>query len=100
MGGHSLVVTDFCLRASGFEHIVVLAEPGTPETRAGRICQRLLEMENYRLMALRLGQTYPGRERDTPHRLWRICVAPPRRPAGSGRSPLRRPANPCRPQRN
>lgn len=53
MGGHSLVVTDFCLRASGFEHIVVLAEPGTPETRAGRICQRLLELETYRLMALR-----------------------------------------------
>ncbi|MFG6485905.1 DUF3422 family protein [Roseateles sp. BYS78W] len=53
MGGHSLVVTDFRLRASGFEHIVVLAEPGTPETRAGRICQRLLELETYRLMALR-----------------------------------------------
>jgi uncharacterized membrane-anchored protein len=53
MGGHSLVVTDFCLRATGFEHMVVLAEPGTPETRAGRICQRLLELETYRLMALR-----------------------------------------------
>ncbi len=53
MGGHSLVVTDFCLRATGFEHIVVLAEPGTPATRAGRICQRLLELETYRLMALR-----------------------------------------------
>lgn len=53
MGGHSLVVTDFCLRATGFEHIVVLAEPGTPETRAGRVCQRLLELETYRLMALR-----------------------------------------------
>jgi uncharacterized membrane-anchored protein len=53
MGGHSLVVTDFCLRATGFEHIVVLAEPGTPETRAGRVSQRLLELETYRLMALR-----------------------------------------------
>ena len=53
MGGHSLVVTDFHLRGSGFEHIVVLAEPGTPETRAGRISQRLLELETYRLMALR-----------------------------------------------
>ena len=53
MGGHSLVVTDFCLRASGFEHIVVLVDPGTPETRAGRICQRLLELETYRLRALR-----------------------------------------------
>ncbi|MFG6439653.1 DUF3422 family protein [Roseateles sp. LKC17W] len=53
MGGHSLVVTDFQLRGTGFEHLVVLAEPGTPETRAGRICQRLLELETYRLMALR-----------------------------------------------
>lgn len=53
MGGHSLVVTDFHLRSSGFEHIIVLAEPGTPQTRAGRICQRLLELETYRLMALR-----------------------------------------------
>jgi len=53
MGGHSLVVTDFCLRASGFEHMVVLAEPGTSQTRAGRVCQRLLELETYRLMALR-----------------------------------------------
>jgi uncharacterized membrane-anchored protein len=52
-GGHSIAVTDFCLRASGFEHLVVLAEPGTPETRAGRIAQRLLELETYRLMALR-----------------------------------------------
>ncbi|MFG6466547.1 DUF3422 family protein [Roseateles sp. BYS87W] len=52
-GGHSMVVTDFQLRASGFEHLVVLAEPGTPETRVGRISQRLLELETYRLMALR-----------------------------------------------
>lgn len=52
-GGHSIVVTDFRLRASGFEHVVVLAEPGTPETRVGRISQRLLELETYRLMALR-----------------------------------------------
>ena len=31
---------------------------------------------------------------------WRICAAPLRRPTGSGRSPRRRHANPCRPQRN
>ena len=36
-GGHSMVVTDFRLRDSGFERMLVLAEPGTSETRAGRI---------------------------------------------------------------
>ncbi len=51
--GHSLVLADFCLRASGFEHLIVLAQPGTPARRAGRIAQRLLELETYRLMALR-----------------------------------------------
>jgi uncharacterized membrane-anchored protein len=33
--------------------MLVLAPPGTSETRAGRISQRLLELEIYRLMALR-----------------------------------------------
>ncbi len=50
---HSLVATDFALRDSGFERILVVAPPGTSETRAGRISQRLLELETYRLMALR-----------------------------------------------
>ncbi|GEM82008.1 DUF3422 family protein [Meiothermus hypogaeus] len=51
-GGHSCVVTDFRLRPSGFERMVVVAPPGTSETRAGRIAARLLEMESYRMMAL------------------------------------------------
>jgi len=51
--GHSLAVTDFRLRDSGFERFLVLAPPGTSETRAGRIAGRLLEFETYRLMALR-----------------------------------------------
>jgi uncharacterized membrane-anchored protein len=51
--GHSLVATDFLLRPSGFERMLVVAPPGTSETRAGRISQRLLELETYRLMALR-----------------------------------------------
>jgi uncharacterized membrane-anchored protein len=51
-GGHSVVVTDFRLDASGFERMLVLCGPGTSETRAGRISQRLLELETYRLMAL------------------------------------------------
>jgi uncharacterized membrane-anchored protein len=50
---HSLVATDFNLRESGFERILVLAPQGTSKSRAGRISQRLLELETYRLMALR-----------------------------------------------
>jgi len=33
--------------------MLVIAPPGTSQTRAGRISQRLLELETYRLMALR-----------------------------------------------
>jgi uncharacterized membrane-anchored protein len=51
--GHSMAVADFRLRETGFERILVLAPEGTSETRAGRISQRLLEFETYRLMALR-----------------------------------------------
>lgn len=51
--GHSWAVTDFMLRDSGFERMLVIAPTGTSETRAGRISQRLLELETYRLMALR-----------------------------------------------
>ena len=50
---HSMVVTDFMLRDSGFERMLVVAPPSTTETRAGRISQRVLEIETYRLMALR-----------------------------------------------
>jgi uncharacterized membrane-anchored protein len=51
--GHSCAMTDFGLRPSGFERMLVIAPQGTSETRAGRICQRLLELETYRIMALR-----------------------------------------------
>lgn len=51
--GHSMAVTDFRLRDSGFERMLVIAPPDTSDTRAGRISQRLLELETYRLMALR-----------------------------------------------
>ena len=51
-GGHSCVMTDFWLRDDGFEHMLVLAPKATSETRAGRISQRLLELETYRLIAL------------------------------------------------
>lgn len=51
--GHSLAVTDFMLRDSGFERMLVIAPTDTSETRAGRVSQRLLEIETYRLTALR-----------------------------------------------
>jgi uncharacterized membrane-anchored protein len=50
---HSMAVTDFWLRPCGFERMLVMAPPGTSQTRAGRISARLLEVETYRLMALR-----------------------------------------------
>jgi uncharacterized membrane-anchored protein len=50
---HSCVLTHFRLGADGFERILVLAPADTSEARAGRISQRLLELETYRLMALR-----------------------------------------------
>jgi uncharacterized membrane-anchored protein len=51
--GHSWALTDFMLRPSGFERMLVIAPSDTTETRAGRVSQRLLELETYRLMALR-----------------------------------------------
>ena len=50
---HSLAVTDFMLRDSGFERMLVVAPSDTSESRAGRVAQRLIEIETYRLMALR-----------------------------------------------
>ena len=50
---HSLAVTDFMLRPSGFERFLVIMSADASETRAGRVSQRLLEIETYRLMALR-----------------------------------------------
>lgn len=52
-GGHSWALTDFHLRPSGFERMLVVTPHDTSETRAGRISQRLFEIETYRLMALR-----------------------------------------------
>lgn len=51
--GHSCAVTDFQLRDDGFERLLVVAAADTTDSRAGRIAQRLLEVETYRLMALR-----------------------------------------------
>lgn len=51
--GHSLALTRFHVGDDGFERMLVIAPPNTSFTRAGRIAQRLLELETYRLMALR-----------------------------------------------
>lgn len=50
---HSCILTHFRIGDDGFERMLVLAPEGTTEARAGRISQRLLEVETYRLMALR-----------------------------------------------
>ncbi len=52
-GGHSWALTDFRIDLCGFERMLVLTPAGTSETRAGRIAHRLLDLETYRLMALR-----------------------------------------------
>lgn len=51
--GHSWALTEFRIGEDGFERMLVIAPLDTTETRAGRISQRLLELETYRLMALR-----------------------------------------------
>lgn len=50
-GGAALSVTDFRLHADGFSRFLVLNRLMTP-WHAGRIVQRLLEIETYRIMAL------------------------------------------------
>jgi uncharacterized membrane-anchored protein len=50
---HSCILTHFRIGADGFERMLVVAPENTSEARAGRISQRLLELETYRLMALR-----------------------------------------------
>lgn len=50
---HSCILTHFRIGEDGFERMLVVAPDGTTEARAGRISQRLLELETYRMMALR-----------------------------------------------
>jgi uncharacterized membrane-anchored protein len=49
---HSHLMTNLRIGADGFERMLVLAPPGTSENRSGRIAQRLLELETYRIMSL------------------------------------------------
>jgi uncharacterized membrane-anchored protein len=50
---HSMALCDFQMRSDGHERMLVLAPFDTSPLRAGRVAQRLLEIETYRLMALR-----------------------------------------------
>ena len=50
-GGYAEVHTDFVVHADGFSRMVVLSDAMAPR-RLGRLVQRLLEIETYRMVAL------------------------------------------------
>ena len=49
---HSHLITNLRIGDDGFVRMLVLTSPATSENRAGRVVQRLLELETYRIMAL------------------------------------------------
>ena len=49
---HSHLITNLRIGDDGFVRMLVLTSAGTSENRAGRVAQRLLELETYRIMAL------------------------------------------------
>ena len=49
---HSQLMTNLKIGDDGFERLLVLTVSETSENRAGRIAQRLLELETYRIMSL------------------------------------------------
>ena len=49
--GHGTALTDFALHGDGFSRMVLL-EDGMPARRLGRLVQRLLEIDTYRMAAL------------------------------------------------
>ncbi len=50
--GRAWAYTDFRIREDGFTHFLILAREGMGVGQAGRMVQRLLEIETYRMMAL------------------------------------------------
>ena len=52
-GSHSIAASDFRLRADGVVHMLVATSAQSTRTRVGRVAQRLLDVETYRLLALR-----------------------------------------------
>lgn len=51
--GHGCVMTDFAVRANGWERMLAVVVAGTSETRAGSLAAWLLDIETYRMLALR-----------------------------------------------
>ena len=49
---HSHLITNMRIGVDGFVRMLVLTSPETSENRAGRVAQRLLELETYRMMSL------------------------------------------------
>jgi uncharacterized membrane-anchored protein len=50
--GQATVVGDFRIHEDGFSRFAVLTNPSTGARRLGRVVQRLIELENYRLLAM------------------------------------------------
>lgn len=50
-GGRATAITDFRIHGDGFSRFLIL-DRGTGQRQAGRILQRLLEIDTYRIMAL------------------------------------------------
>ena len=50
--GRGWAYTDFRIREDGFTHFLILARPDMGVGQSGRMVQRLLEIETYRMMAL------------------------------------------------
>ena len=48
----AIIASDFRIDANGFTRAMVLAQPETGQRRLGRITQRLIEIENYKSMAM------------------------------------------------
>ena len=68
--GHATAITDFRIQEDGFSRLLVLNN-AMPDLQAGRVIQRLLELETYRMMSLlalpvaqRLSPLLDGEERE------------------------------------
>ena len=72
---HSHLMTNLRIGTDGFERILVLAAPETSVNRSGRVAQRLLELETYRMMSLLslpLAKTLASKLTKSEHRLVEI----------------------------
>ena len=79
--GHSWALTEFRIGADGFERMLVIAPPGTTDTRAGRITQ---QQQRRREQHAQARQRQPRRQR-----------AGPPRPASHRQSDPFQPINTC-----